>query len=400
LKSPAIAALLLFALWTAPMPTSAHKASDSYLTLTRTGSDAAAISGRWDIALRDLDNAITLDTNGDGDISWGEVRAKHRSIADYALSRLTVESNGASCSITAGEQLIEQHSDGAYTVLLFTGDCLRPGASLTVDYRLLFDIDPQHRGLLQYVAAGAASSVIFGVDSSRQSIGGAETGPVEQLRQYVRDGVWHIWLGFDHILFLLSLLLPAVLLRRGHAWLPATSFGAVAIDVAKIVTAFTIAHSITLTLDRIRHRALGRARRAQQYFPAGTTRSMDCRVRIRPDSRLRLRQRAQGSRVADRVAGAFAVRFQCRRGARSACHRGAVPAGGFRFARDLGISPGRSHRGIDSHRGGRGRLADRARVQSIAHRFGVRRLNRAPPRRGIAARSKQGPGSGHRHPLQ
>jgi hypothetical protein len=248
LKSPAIAALLLFALWTVPMPTSAHKASDSYLTLTRIGSDAAAISGRWDIALRDLDNAITLDTNGDGDISWGEVRAKHRSIADYALSRLTVESNGASCSITAGEQLIEQHSDGAYTVLLFTGDCPRPGASLTVDYRLLFDIDPQHRGLLQYVAAGAASSIIFGVDSSRQSIGGAETGPVEQLRQYVRDGVWHIWLGFDHILFLLSLLLPAVLLRRGHAWLPATSFGAVAIDVAKIVTAFTIAHSITLTL--------------------------------------------------------------------------------------------------------------------------------------------------------
>jgi hypothetical protein len=230
------------------MPASAHKASDSYLTLTRAGSDAAAISGRWDIALRDLDNAITLDTNGDGDISWGEVRAKHRSIAGYALSRLTVESNGASCSITAGEQLIEQHSDGAYTVLLLTGNCPQPGAALTVDYRLLFDIDPQHRGLLQYVEAGAARSVIFGAELHRQSIGGAETGPLEQLRQYVRDGVWHIWLGFDHILFLLSLLLPAVLLRRGRVWLPATSFGATAIDVAKIVTAFTIAHSITLTL--------------------------------------------------------------------------------------------------------------------------------------------------------
>lgn len=248
MKSPTIAALLLFVLWTATMPASAHKASDSYLTLTRAGSDAAAISGRWDIALRDLDNAITLDTNGDGDISWGEVRAKHRSIAGYALSRLTVESNGASCSITAGEQLIEQHSDGAYTVLLLTGNCPQPGAALTVDYRLLFDIDPQHRGLLQYVEAGAAHSVIFGAELHRQSIGGAETGPFEQLRQYVRDGVWHIWLGFDHILFLLSLLLPAVLLRRGRVWLPATSFGATAIDVAKIVTAFTIAHSITLTL--------------------------------------------------------------------------------------------------------------------------------------------------------
>jgi hypothetical protein len=104
------------------MSACAHKASDSYLTLTRAGSDAAAISGRWDIALRDLDNAITLDADGDGDISWGEVRVKHRSIADYALSRLTIESSGASCSITTGEQLIEQHSDGAYTVLLFTGN--------------------------------------------------------------------------------------------------------------------------------------------------------------------------------------------------------------------------------------------------------------------------------------
>jgi hypothetical protein len=90
--------------------------------------------------------------------------------------------------------------------------------------------------------------VIFGAESHRQSIGGAETGAFEQLRQYVRDGVWHIWLGFDHILFLLSLLLPAVLLRREGSWLPARSFRAVAIDVAKIVTSFTVAHSITLTL--------------------------------------------------------------------------------------------------------------------------------------------------------
>jgi len=247
-KSRTIAGLLLFALCTATMPASAHKASDSYLTLTRAGSGAAAISGRWDIALRDLDNAITLDANGDGDITWGEVRARHSQIATYALSRLAVASDGASCGITAGEQLIEQHSDGAYAVLMLVGSCPRPGAALTVDYRLLFDIDPQHRGLLQYVEGGAVRTVIFGVDSPRQSIGIRQTGVFEQLRQYVRDGIWHIWRGFDHILFLLSLLLPAVLRRRNRAWLPATRFRAAAIDVAKIVTAFTVAHSITLTL--------------------------------------------------------------------------------------------------------------------------------------------------------
>jgi len=248
LKSRSMAGLALLVLWMAALPAGAHKASDSYLTLTRADSSSAAVSGRWDIALRDLDNAITLDSNGDGDITWGEVRAKHAQIAAYALSRLTLASGGMDCTVVAGDQLIEQHSDGAYTVLMLTGNCPRPGPALNVEYRLLFDIDPQHRGLLQYVEGGAVHSVIFGVDSSRQTLGNGETGGFDQLRQYVREGVWHIWLGFDHILFLLSLLLPAVLLRRDRTWLPAPSLHAVAIDVAKIVTSFTVAHSITLTL--------------------------------------------------------------------------------------------------------------------------------------------------------
>ena len=43
----------------------------------------------------------------------------------------------------------------------------------------------------------------------------------EQLGDYLRAGVWHIWIGFDHILFLLSLLLPAVLVWAAPRWQPA-----------------------------------------------------------------------------------------------------------------------------------------------------------------------------------
>ena len=52
--------------------------------------------------------------------------------------------------------------------------------------------------------------------------------------------MWHIWIGIDHVLFLVSLLLPAVLV--------ATRFAPVFWDVFKVVTAFTVAHSITLAL--------------------------------------------------------------------------------------------------------------------------------------------------------
>ena len=221
----------------------AHKPSDSYLTLERRG---AAVQGQWDIALRDLDAAITLDANGDGEITWGEVRAKRAAIAAYALSRLDLASGGSACPIEAAEALIDEHSDGMYAVLRLSAMCPQPGPALSVEYRLLFDIDPTHRGLLQYVEDGRVRSAIFSTEARAQTLG--EGTAWQQLAAYVHEGVWHIWLGFDHILFLLSLLLPAVLLRRGGSWQPAASFRAAFIDVAKIVTAFTIAHSITLSL--------------------------------------------------------------------------------------------------------------------------------------------------------
>ena len=74
-----LALLLLFAASLAY----AHKPSDSYLAIRVEGSN---LSGQWDIALRDLDFAIGLDSNGDGDITWGEVRARHADIAAYALA--------------------------------------------------------------------------------------------------------------------------------------------------------------------------------------------------------------------------------------------------------------------------------------------------------------------------
>jgi hypothetical protein len=79
-------------------------------------------------------------------------------------------------------------------------------------------------------------------------VGGDAAGPLRQFATYIHEGIWHIWLGFDHILFLVSLLLPAVLVLRDGTWRPARSFRAAFIDVAKVVTAFTLAHSITLSL--------------------------------------------------------------------------------------------------------------------------------------------------------
>ena len=70
-----------------PGVTTAHKPSDSYIRLK---VDNVTVQGQWDIALRDLDYAIGIDGNEDGQITWGELRAHHRPIATYALSRLRI----------------------------------------------------------------------------------------------------------------------------------------------------------------------------------------------------------------------------------------------------------------------------------------------------------------------
>jgi hypothetical protein len=255
---------VVFGLWllAASLAAQAHKPSDSYLSIAV--QPDGEVTGRWDIALRDLDFAIGLDADGDGRITWGEVRSRHAAIAAYAAARLTLAADGHGCAVSVGEQLVDEHTDGAYTVMPLRFDCSSrigaasggaPGGAppgsltqLTLGYTLFADIDPQHRGLLNLGSGGATRTAIFGPQAALQTFVLRDASRMAQLLDYLREGVWHIWVGFDHILFLLSLLLPAVGLWRARRWTPVDRFGQAFWDVLKIVSAFTVAHSITLSL--------------------------------------------------------------------------------------------------------------------------------------------------------
>lgn len=230
------------------LPAWSHKPSDSYLTLRGEGS---AITARWDIALRDLDYVLQLDRDGNGELTWGEVRQRSADIEQLAVSRLALSSQGEACPLqSTGPLMLERHSDGTYAVLTLQAQCARLAGSVQADYSLLFDVDPTHRGLVQWTPAGATrpQALIFATDSARQQLRLSAPSAWETLRQYVLDGIWHIWIGFDHILFLVALLLPAVLVRQARAWAPSPSLRGASIEVLKVVTAFTVAHSITLSL--------------------------------------------------------------------------------------------------------------------------------------------------------
>jgi len=223
----------------------AHKPSDSYLTLD---VKAQTILGQWDIALRDLDFAIGLDANGNGEITWGEVRAKQADIAAYAMAHFQLSAEAQVCHSRVTEQLVDDHTDGAYVVLRFEATCPVAVQKLGAHYSLFSDLDPQHKGLLRLQYQGVASTAIFSPENASQQFMLKHPNQWRQFVDYGREGVWHIWIGFDHILFLLALLLPAVVYREGRHWRAVPAFQPAWWAVVKIVTAFTVAHSITLSL--------------------------------------------------------------------------------------------------------------------------------------------------------
>lgn len=246
----------------------AHKPSDSYLTLTL--RHAGQVDVRWHIALRDLDTELRLDADDDGQLTWGEVRPRWAELMSFARPTLGLRHGAQDCTPMRPlpgqepEPQIDTHTDGRYAVLRWTAQCpLRPAQAwqgLDIDYRLFALTDPTHRGIVRWSdASHQTGTVVLGAPRPRQGLSFQDHSPPSfwpSLWRFILDGMHHIAIGTDHVLFLLSLLLVSVWQRPGHArwwppmadWRPRPGWGGSVGEVLRLVTAFTVAHSITLGL--------------------------------------------------------------------------------------------------------------------------------------------------------
>lgn len=238
---PCIVALV----WLLAMVTTAqaHIASNGFLTLNVEGS---RLSGSVELAMRDAELAVGLDDNRDGKITWGEVKAHQRDLELYMRSKLVIGDRATHCLEEFAAVEVNERVDGNYVWLPFTAACGSAQLTrLSVDYRLMQDIDPSHRGLMTISAWGATQTAVL---NGEQSIALDHPSARLAFTEYLRTGVWHIWSGIDHLLFLLSLLLPAVLRRRDQHWEAVPLAKPAFLNILKVVTAFTVAHSVTLSL--------------------------------------------------------------------------------------------------------------------------------------------------------
>lgn len=243
-----------------PMSAMAHAPSNATLNLS---ADGPSITQRWDIALRDLDRVMPLDADDNGQITWGELRQAWPAIAAVADDALKLKTaRGDACTPTPlAPPRIDSHADGNYVVLKRHWQCPADVAAsgLRVEYRLFATSDASHRGLLQWRAGNTpATTAVLTPGAEPVTLSGrgdpaADAAPTEaapsSFAGFVAEGVHHILIGTDHILFLLALMLPAVMApRQAEAGQEPWRWTQALAQVAKVVTAFTVAHSITLAM--------------------------------------------------------------------------------------------------------------------------------------------------------
>ena len=248
--------LVLVLVLSAALPVQAHRGGESQLVLTVEGQQVHA---DWSIDLSDLALASAPQAPPADSVPSGTTAARawldsRPLLPAQTLARLSLSADGQQCPSGAAQHGLVTRPQGPVLVLRFTAHCARAPQRLGVGYHLLFDADPRHQGLLRLHAGSLIRPAVFTAESQDQVFSLQGASRWEHAVDDLRSGVWHIWTGWDHLLFLLCLVLPAVLVPRGgnaSASVSASvnaSVSASAVEVLKVVTAFTVAHSVTLSL--------------------------------------------------------------------------------------------------------------------------------------------------------
>jgi hypothetical protein len=210
--------------------------------------DGTHVTGEWDVHIRDARWAVGLEPTVGGAEGFVGLRTREDSLRAVLRRSLALAGDGEGCPLTVTAAPMEWHPDFSYVRLHLAAECPTPPRRLRMRIDFMFDRDATHRAYFSVEDARVVSVGVLHANQREVSFDIRQFHVLPIVGEFVAEGIGHIWSGIDHVLFLLALLLPASLLRDGNQWSPRPGFGATLRDVLKVVTAFTVAHSITLCL--------------------------------------------------------------------------------------------------------------------------------------------------------
>lgn len=266
--------IIVLLLVLSPFYSIAHAPNQSYIYLRI--YEENGIDGRFEVNYVDI-NKI-LGTNFERDATLQDFEPYVEQLQKYFLEHTSFNSTYGNHKISFTSATRGDVGLGAFISLNFElGNTLKIPDELEAEYNGIFEIDDTHRAflLIEYnwkagvIQNEARISLSFDPDNTIEVLSLTDTSVWKGFVAMIKQGVWHIWIGLDHILFLLALILPSVVRRWNDSridsankpemeirqtkfitwdWFPVKRFRPAFIYIVKVVTFFTIAHTITLSL--------------------------------------------------------------------------------------------------------------------------------------------------------
>jgi hydrogenase/urease accessory protein HupE len=230
-----------------------HDPGQSYLYL-RVYDDSLIV--RVEMAVADVERVLGLGWDPN-DVSAADVAAQAERIRAYVEPKVALAALGSGLPLRFRESGLLDLNTSDYATLTYVAEGWTGiPDEIDVEFTVVFEVDSDHRNMLiiehNWKTATFNNegnvSLIFSPRNSRQTLDLTSSSVLRGFIGFIWLGVWHILIGFDHILFLMALVLPAVLQRRDGKWEPVPDFRRGLVKIVTIVTFFTIAHSVTLSL--------------------------------------------------------------------------------------------------------------------------------------------------------
>lgn len=157
------------------------------------------------------------------------VAASAAPIIAYVAAHITVSGAGGRACLPDTAALVP---DGDGVIFRSRFSCQEIGGDIVYRSTVLTDADPAARQVVLIGEGDNAPQALLDASNNSVTLSAPAPSLLTTLQSYLVTGIEHIFLGYDHIAFLVAVVLWA---RR-------------LVPVIKIVTAFTVAHSITLSL--------------------------------------------------------------------------------------------------------------------------------------------------------
>ena len=214
----------------------AHMKSHAYYKVSMATSGQTSVT--MDLDLRDIHAVIPLDADGNGAITWAEVVAKQDPLQAFASGRLALDESCEPLHVTS--MMVQERLGAKFLHFGATTQCR--SHEPTISYVGFLELDGDHAGLVHVETPTGERSAVLTASNRQFEFADDQ---VRTAWWFGLEGVWHIFIGFDHILFLALLLLPTVLARTSR---PPLTLAFATRNIIWVVSAFTVGHSITLGL--------------------------------------------------------------------------------------------------------------------------------------------------------